>query len=122
MNRKLQIVSSPVHRHPADPIPAAPPCSVEAWESLRTMSITDLREMGLGVWNKPDQEGKVLMLFPGEWYTSIPEGFLLDGLWSVLEEGSSHEERPEPFVRGETDSDTRFGFLAYGIKVNAQSE
>jgi len=46
-----------------------------------------------------------IILLPGEWYNSIPEGFKL---YSI----TGREER---FKKGVTDDDQRFGCLAYGI-------
>lgn len=46
-----------------------------------------------------------ILLIPGEWYNSIPEGFELIDI-------CGHKEL---FKKGETDNDIRFGCLAYGI-------
>lgn len=46
-----------------------------------------------------------ILLIPGEWYNSIPEGFELYDI-------CGHKEL---FKKGETDDDIRFGCLAYGI-------
>ena len=52
-------------------------------------------------------EDEWVMLFPGEWYGLIPDGFKCTGLWG----------QEEDFIKGgETDDDTRFGCLAYGIR------
>lgn len=114
----VECVTPQFTRPPSEPIPAAPPSSREDWDALRSMSVNDLREMGLGVWNEPDLEGKVLMLFPGEWYDSIPNGLPIEGLWSPVEEDSCTCTRePELFERGATDDDIRFGCLPYGVRV-----
>ena len=47
-----------------------------------------------------------VILIPGEWYDSIPDGFIVTGLCG--------EEYP--FKRGASDNDIRFGCLPYGIK------
>ena len=47
-----------------------------------------------------------ILLFPGEWYHIIPNGFMVTGLY-----GESY-----PFNLGESDDDIRFGCLAYGIR------
>lgn len=46
-----------------------------------------------------------IWLIPGEWYDYIPDGYLLTDICG----------RQEPFKRGKTDNDIRFGCLAYGI-------
>lgn len=47
-----------------------------------------------------------ILLIPGEWYNTIPNGFMVTGL---------HGEE-YAFEKGKTDDDTRFGCLAYGIR------
>lgn len=47
-----------------------------------------------------------IILFPGEWYHCIPNGFMVTGLYG--------EEYP--FEKNKTDDDIRFGCLAYGIR------
>lgn len=50
-------------------------------------------------------ERGMLWLFPFEWYDHIPDGYMVTTI----------SEHVEPFKRGETDNDKRFGCLAYGI-------
>lgn len=50
-------------------------------------------------------EDMLIILIPGEWYNSIPEGYKVHGLWSEEFE----------FEKGETDNDIRFGCLSFGI-------
>jgi len=79
------------------------------------MPYVALRELGLRPWNdprNPDPEdrvfgGKILMLFPGEWYCHIPPGF---GIVDI----SGNREQFQP---GVTDDDIRIGCLAYGLLV-----
>lgn len=47
-----------------------------------------------------------VVLFPGEWYDIIPDGFMVTGLY-----GEQY-----PFKHGESDDDIRFGCLPYGIR------
>lgn len=87
-----------------------PPTGVPSdWDALRLFSQADLKSMGCGVWNHPDERGLVLMLFPGEWYRAIPAGYEIVDI-------NGHRE---PFEPGVTDDDIRFGCLAYGIEVPA---
>jgi hypothetical protein len=52
----------------------------------------------------PAMDG-IIMLFPGEWYASIPDGF------EVITISGTREK----FQPGVTDNDTRYGCLPYGI-------
>lgn len=83
------------------PPPKAPPKTREEWEALSTLSRDALGKMGCRGWD----EG--LMLFPAEWYGSIPEGMVLEDI-----NGDS-----APFEPGKTSDDRRFGLLAYGVRV-----
>ena len=51
-------------------------------------------------------EDEDIILFPGEWFDAIPEGFVTTGL-----SGES-----KPWKKSEEDDDIRFGCLAYGIR------
>lgn len=85
-----------------------------------TLPKTDVVEIPLI--NRPDETFKIdvgrgnnpteqlymdadILLFPGEWYKVIPNGYMVTGLCG--------EETP--FQRGKSDDDTRFGCLPYGI-------
>lgn len=112
---EIAIVTPQFTRLKNDPIPAAPPADRAAWDALYTLDVIALREMGLGRWNDPTNPdlddaafgGRTLMLFPGEWYSSIPEGFTI---FSIVGPITS-------FKPGVTDDDIRFGYLAYGVLV-----
>jgi hypothetical protein len=75
------------------------------FEALRTMSITELYNIGCHPWKQGEPD--VLMLFPAKWYHGIPTGFILESI--------SGEK--VAFARGVTDNDERYGMLAYGIRV-----
>jgi hypothetical protein len=47
-----------------------------------------------------------ILLFPGEWFNIIPEGFLVTDLF-----GEQYA-----FIKEKSDDDIRFGCLAYGIR------
>lgn len=49
-------------------------------------------------------------LYPGEWYDYIPEGY----------EVVTITGKKEPFRKGKTDDDIRFGCLPYGFKRNTR--
>lgn len=68
------------------------------WESLKTHD-------GSILW------GSTLWLFPGEWYTLIPEGYKLTDI----------RGREVTFIKGKTSSDVRRGYLAFGIMVAPDS-
>ncbi len=103
-NDEVNVSSRPAERLPGMPAPAAPPVDFEALRELDTIA---LKEMGCGAWDAPDADGKVLMLFPAEWYSSIPNGT----------EVVSIMDRRIFFIRGHTSRDVGFGCLAYGFRV-----
>lgn len=86
-----------------------PPIPQINWTELAAMAPDTLKAMGCCKWDEPDKNGQCLWLLPGEWYDYVPEGFPL-----VCIDGTT-----EPFKRGETDDDTRFGCLAYGVMAAA---
>lgn len=77
------------------------------FEKVRQLDYGALRSIGCEPWDEPDADGNVLLLFPGEWYEMIPDGFEIVDI----------SGRTEQFVSGDTDNDIRFGCLAYGILV-----
>lgn len=84
-------------------LPALPDCLA----NIATFSKDVLEAIGCRSWGAPDSEGKVLMLFPYQWYAHIPAGMQLEDI------AGSHFSF-EPNV---TDDDYRFGMLAYGVRV-----
>ena len=56
------------------------------------------------------EEDEDLILFPGEWYNIIPDGFKCTSLNGEL----------SIFQKGKSDDDIRFGCIAYGIRMKAQ--
>ena len=64
------------------------------------MSKEALVKIGMGQWGEHG-----LWLFPYQWYDHIPEGMEL-----MCIDGTT-----EPFKKGVTDDDYRFGCLAFGI-------
>lgn len=77
------------------------PRTVAEFDALKELPHDTLKKIGLGVW----AEGHYL--YPKEWYWNIPAGYMVDVI----------SDETEPFVPGETDDDIRFGYLAYGFKV-----
>lgn len=77
------------------------------FETVNQLDYSTLRSLGCEPWDDPDADGNVLLLFPGEWYSMIPDGFNI-----VSISGKS-----EKFISGDTDDDIRFGCLSYGILV-----
>jgi hypothetical protein len=106
----LRFTSRPIERERLDPHPSAPPATLKQWKELGLMSMTALREMGLRAFDEPDVNGMVLMLFPGEWFDSIPEGFIVE---NILDE--AHTFRRATFPR-----DLCVGCLSYGVRVRAR--
>jgi hypothetical protein len=79
--------------------PVMPDGSKEFFDSLKTLSHETLTAVGLGLWD----DGHYL--FPKEWYNFIPDGYMVTSISGNI----------EPFKRGETDDDIRYGMLAYGF-------
>ena len=73
------------------------------WENLHKKTPETLRALGFGVWDETEN-GKH-WLFPKEWYSIIPDGFLITHI-----DGEQDE-----FKRGVTDDDYRFGCLSFGF-------
>jgi len=89
------------------------PRSADDLDRLRENATDDeLVELCLGRWRDPDEEGNVLWLFPGEWYEHLPDGYTITTIFG----------KEEPFKRGETDDDIRFGCLPYGFVRRARKE
>lgn len=67
-----------------------------------------LRIMGMRPWNKPSPDefnGKTLWLLPASWYPDLPNGFKFVHI----------DEQSEPFSKGKTSDDQRFGVLSFGL-------
>jgi hypothetical protein len=73
------------------------------WQNLHLKDEATLRALGFGVWDE-DANGKH-WLFPKEWYAIIPNGFMVTDI----------NGEQEPFERGVTDDDYRFGCLSFGF-------
>ncbi len=110
---KIEIVSSPIERTSGMAKPGSP---IENFADLLEMDRTALAELGFVVWGhqrkldngEDDKLSPVLMLFPGEWYGSVPDGFPVFGL--------RFEAKTFP---DECDDGIRFGCLAFGLVVAA---
>lgn len=95
------------HRTADMPPVKAPPTG--DWNLLRDKTASEMKAMGCALWSsESDKHGRVLMLFPYEWYDHIPAGFEIEVIDGEIER----------FDPGETDDDMRFGVLAYGIRVH----
>ena len=80
------------------------PKTKEEYELLPQLSDKNLKKLGLGKWG--DEKGFMIWLYPKEWYSHIPEGLTVVGLFG--------EEYT--FERATADDDIRYGCLAYGLK------
>lgn len=99
---KIEIVSSQIERD--DNIkPKAPADQEEFYLIINNYSKRELIKIGFGPWEKVGK--KMLLLFPKEWYHSIPKGF---ETLSILGE-------KENFIPGKSDDDSRYGCLCYGL-------
>jgi len=113
MNNSLNASANftqPEHERMGNIATPAPLTDPHFWENLSTWSISDLKNIGLQSWDKDDNG--TLMLFPAEWYDSIPEGYRITTIFG--------DEKL--FIKGKTSNDKRYGALAYGIVVPTLSE
>lgn len=111
----IQIITPQFQRTDGKVVPAYP--GDTALVALALGTDQERFTMGLGRWNTPGEAedgdtfgGGVLWLLPGEWYDYLPPGFPF-----VTISGYA-----EPFERGLSDNDIRFGRLPYGIVVGAR--
>lgn len=86
-----------------------PPVPQINFAELASMSPETLKLMGCCKWDEPNEQGQCLWLLPGEWYNFIPDGFPLTCI----------DGKTKPFKKGETDDDTWFGCIAYGVMAAA---
>lgn len=70
----------------------------------------ELIDFGFKQWNEPN-EGVVLMLIPGKYYNLIPLGYPIVSISGAMEVFSK-----------DSDNDTRYGVLPYGIVVKYKNE
>lgn len=73
-------------------------------DALKTAPKEILKDCLMSAWS----EDSKVWLFPGEWYNHIPEGYIVTDIF----------DNDEPFQKGKTDDDIRFGCLSFGIKVS----
>ena len=77
------------------------PRTVAGFDALKTLPKDFLfKQCLMGDW-----DGDGLLLFPGDWFDHIPEGYVVTDI--------NGEE--EAFHKKTSDTDIRFGCLAYGI-------
>lgn len=79
------------------------PRTEREYDALKLMEPESLKEIGCQIWDR--ENGLTHWLYPYEWYAFIPNGYPITDINGVT----------EPFVKGETDNDIRFGALAYGF-------
>jgi hypothetical protein len=104
---QVVIVTPQFDRSPDDPMPTWTPRTREDFESLAGRTDRELREIGLRPWGDvPEGSGKMIWLFPWEWYDDVPEGLPIVDIFGDA----------STFQRGWTDSDKRFGLLSFGIQ------
>lgn len=85
------------------------PTTVEEYDSLADFSEENLLKLGLGIWTRSPE--KIHWLFPREWYSCIPEGYVLRAI----------DDTEEVFHNGVSDDDSRMGMLAYGFIQNLKT-
>jgi hypothetical protein len=96
---KVRVVTPQFERTDGKTIKYFPKTEAE-FDALKKAPKDILIDIGLKLWDKGH------WLYPGEWYDFIPEGYPITDINGVT----------EPFRKGKTDNDIRFGCLAYGFK------
>ncbi len=98
--RKIVIESPQFDREPGAPPARRPP---RPFDSIRALGYDDLVALGCRPWEHTPRG--TILLFPAEWYESIPEGFSYVDI----------NGRIGTFKKGKTDDDRRMGVLAFGV-------
>jgi hypothetical protein len=61
---------------------------------MKLATITELTQMGFGLWGEPDDQGVGLLLFPAEWFEVIPPGITyVTTEWEFKESGTELTDR-----------------------------
>lgn len=85
------------------------------WKTLHNLNSFTLTQLGFAQWDKPDADGKVLMLIPARLFPQMPNKLkveCIDGRKIIY---NSRAVFPE---NGYVDNDERGGMLAYGFRVS----
>lgn len=102
----LEIVTPQFTRTDGRKITYAPRTERE-YDALKLMEPAGLKDIGCQIWDK--ENGRTHWLYPYEWYPFIPNGYPV----------TSISGETEPFAKGETDDDIRYGALAFGFIQDA---
>lgn len=79
------------------------PRTEREYDALKLMDPQNLKDIGCQMWDKTG--GQIHWLYPYEWYPFIPNGYVVTDIMGGT----------EPFVKGKTDDDIRFGALSFGF-------
>lgn len=117
-NDPVEIVTPQFERPAGESGPQPALCNVEWFDRLKTITDAERQHLGMRRWGRPEEDeahlapgNPMLWLFPGEWYSAIPDGYPIVTI----------SFRQERFKRKMTDNDIRFGCLPYGILVRDAS-
>lgn len=102
----LEIVTPQFTRTDGRRIVYAPRTERE-YDALRLMTPENLKDIGCQIWDS--ENGRTHWLYPYEWYPFIPNGYPVVDINGEI----------EPFSKGETDDDIRYGALAFGFIQSA---
>ena len=82
------------------------PSSAEELDKLKTAPKAVLLNLGLRMWDgHEDKQTWIHWIFPVEWYDAIPDGYIVTDIFG----------NDEPFMKGKTDDDRRYGALSFGF-------
>lgn len=96
----LEIIT-PQFNRTDEVVPVTPDGGTIWFDALKKLPYETLVAIGMGVWEDDHY------LYPAEWYDFIPDGYPVIDICNKI----------EPFKKGVTDDDRRYGMLAFGFKV-----
>ena len=102
----IVLISTP-HERSNGQVVAAPAPERDSFYKLSEVSADQARGLGMQRWTESDESAGDLWLFPVEWYNAIPEGFEVETI----------DGEQKRFSRRTCGRDSRYGALAYGIRL-----
>ena len=102
-------------RDPKEGSPIYYPKSKEAFDTLKILPFSTLEKFCIRKFGEiefGELKGKILYLYPGEWYEFIPEGYEVINIMG-------HRDL---FKKNKMDRDIRYGCLSYGFIKEGKNE
>ena len=99
---QVEFVTPQFERTDGNQVPL-PDFSRDDWDKFSERDEATLKALGMGIWDK--DKNQIHWLYPKEWYSIIPNGLMVTDI----------NGKQEPFIKGQTDDDYRFGCLSFGF-------